>query len=414
MYHEGIILYPGKIAILPEHIYQITLRTGKVIYLDNNSTTRMDNRVLDAMTPYLTEYYANPASPHSFATVAENAVKEARIQVSNLIGAEPKEIIFTSGATEAINLAIKGVAESYRNEKRHIVTVASEHNAVLDTCKYLETIGFDITYLPVCTDGLIDLEIAKKNIRNDTLLVSVMYVNNETGVIQPIQEIAEIAHSRGAFFMSDATQAIGKMSIDVNKLGIDLMSFSAHKFYGPKGIGGLFVRRNPPHWVKLNPLIHGGGHEARLRSGTLNVPAIVGLGKAAEIALNEMNPDAQRIEHLRTNLESGLLQIKDTTINGNISKRLYNVSNISFKGIYAGPIVGRIKDIALSTGSACTSASLEPSHVLSAMGLSEAEAYSSIRFSLGRFNTQEEITEVIEEFRNIIEQLRLGKAIIHG
>ncbi|GAN32863.1 cysteine desulfurase family protein [Candidatus Brocadia sinica] len=282
---------------------------SKIIYLDNNATTKLDPRVLVAMMPFLTESYANAASIHPFGVEAHGAVKNARIMVADLIGCETSEIIFTSSATEAINLAIKGVAETYKDKGKHIVTVATEHPAVLDTCRYLEGKGFEIAYLPVRSDGLLDLDIVRKSIREDTILVSVMLVNNEIGVVQPIKEIAEITHSKGTFFMTDGTQAVGKLPINVNALGIDLMSFSGHKFYGPKGIGALYIRCRQPNKVKLNPLIHGGGHEKGLRSGTLNVPGIVGLGKASEIAKQEMETDAKRIGELRDYLERELLKI---------------------------------------------------------------------------------------------------------
>ncbi|RIJ93306.1 MAG: IscS subfamily cysteine desulfurase [Candidatus Brocadia sp.] len=371
---------------------------SKIIYLDNNATTKLDPRVLVAMMPFLTESYANAASIHPFGVEAHGAVKNAREQVADL---------FTSSATEAINLAIKGVAEAYQDKGKHIVTVSTEHPAVLDTCRYLEGKGFEITYLPVQEDGLLDLEVVKHNVRNDTILVSVMFVNNEIGVIQPIKEIAEIAHSKGTFFMTDGTQAVGKLPVNVNDLGIDLMSFSGHKFYGPKGIGALYVRSKRPNKVKLNPLIHGGGHEKGMRSGTLNVPGIVGLGKAAEIARQEMETDAKRIGGLRDYLEKELLKIEHSFLNGNPTKRLYNVSNICFKGADSDAVMVGLKGIMISNGSACTSTKIEPSHVLKALGRSYEEAYSSIRFSLGRFNTRNEIDMVIHETRKVVESLRL-------
>lgn len=378
----------------------------KLIYLDNNATTKIDPRVLEAMMPFLTESYANAASTHPFGVEAHDAVKNARARMADLIGCGTNEIIFTASATEAINLAIKGVAETYKDKGRHIVTVVTEHPAVLDTCRYLEGKGFEITYLPVQSDGLLDLDIVRKSVREDTILVSVMLVNNEIGVIQPVKEIAEIAHSKGAFFMTDSTQAVGKFSINVNEHGIDLMSFSGHKFYGPKGIGALYVRSKRPNKVKLNPLIHGGGHEKGMRSGTLNVPGIVGLGKAAEIAKQEMSEDAKRIGELRDYLEKELLKIENTSLNGNPKKRLYNVSNICFKGANADAMIIGLKNIAVSNGSACTSASVEPSHVLKAIGLSDEDAFSTLRFSLGRFNTKIEIDVVIDAVKNVIAHLR--------
>lgn len=302
-----------------------------MIYLDNNATTRLDPRVLDAMMPFLTDTYANAASTHPFGVSAHEAVKWARQQVADLLACETHELVFTSGATEAINLAIKGVAENYQTKGRHIVTVQTEHKAVLDVCAYLETRGFEVTYLPVQSDGLLDLDVVKAAIRADTILVSVMLVNNETGIIQPIREIAQLAHAAGALFMTDATQAVGKLPINVDALNIDLLAFSAHKFYGPKGIGGLFVRQRRPNKVKLEALLHGGGHERGLRSGTLNVPGIVSMGKAAELARLEMQRDSQRIGTLRDQLETTLLTIHGTRINGNREHRLYNVTNIFFE-----------------------------------------------------------------------------------
>lgn len=305
----------------------------KFIFLDNNSTTKIDSRVLEAMMPYLTDDFANASSTHAFGLKENEAVKKSRSQIAQLINSENHEIIFTSGATEAINLAIKGVAENYKDKGKHIVTASTEHPAVLDTCKYLEKKGYEVTYLSVKKDGLLDLDVVKDSIRDDTILVSIMYVNNEIGVIQPIKEISEIAHSRRSLFMTDGTQAIGKLPIDVNTLGIDLMSFSAHKFYGPKGIGALYKRSKRPYKVKLEALLHGGGHEGGFRSGTLNVPGIIGFGKAAEIANREIEKDKNKIQELRDYLETQLLKIENTFLNGNADKRLYNVTNICFKGV---------------------------------------------------------------------------------
>ncbi|KXK30219.1 MAG: cysteine desulfurase [Candidatus Brocadia sinica] len=380
---------------------------SKIIYLDNNATTKLDPRVLVAMMPFLTESYANAASIHPFGVEAHGAVKNAREQVADLICCEANEIVFTSSATEAINLAIKGVAEAYKDKGKHIVTVATEHPAVLGTCRYLEGKGFEITYLPVQSDGLLDLDVVRKSVRKDTILVSVMLVNNEIGVIQPIKEIAEITHSKGSFFMTDGTQAVGKLPINVNELGIDLMSFSGHKFYGPKGIGALYIRGKRPNKVRLNPLIHGGGHEKGLRSGTLNVPGIVGLGKASEIAKQEMETDAKRIGELRDHLEKEVLKIKNTSLNGHPTKRLYNVSNICFKGADADAVMVGLKGIMISNGSACTSTKIEPSHVLKALNLSDEDAFASLRFSLGRFNTRKEICEIIKVIKKIIKSVRL-------
>ncbi|MBO9595466.1 MAG: cysteine desulfurase [Niabella sp.] len=369
----------------------------QIIYLDNNATTPIDPRVLDVMMPFLTDNFANASSIHQSGLKAKDAVKAAREDVCKLIGAEQNEVIFTSGATEAINLAIKGVAEQYQSRGNHIITVSTEHSAVLDTCAYLETKGFQITYLPVQPDGLIDLIELRSALTDDTILVSVMYVNNETGVTQPIKEIAALAHEAGALFMSDGTQAVGKIPIDVADLGVDLLSFSGHKFYAPKGIGGLYVRNG----IKLPALLHGGGHERGLRSGTLNVPGIVALGAASRIAQKEMLQDAERIVNLRDELELSLLKIPGAFVNGNTSNRLYNVTNICFPGHDANVIIGRLKNIALSNGSACTAAVVEPSHVLQAMGVSNDDAFSAIRFSLGRFNTRDDITATIKALNAI-------------
>jgi cysteine desulfurase len=372
---------------------------NNIIYFDNNATTPIDRRVLDAMLPFLTENFANPSSTHHFGITAKEAVKNARTQVADLIGAEENEIIFTSGSTEAINIALKGVAESYSEKGKHIITVSTEHYAVLDTCRHLETKGYEITYLPVSRDGLIDLTELKNSIREDTILVCVMYVNNETGVIQPIKDIASIAHKAGALFMTDATQAAGKIEIDVDALGIDLLCLSGHKVYAPKGIGALYVRQRI-NKVKLPTFIHGGGHERGVRSGTLSVPGIIALAKACEIAQTEMNQDSERISALRDELENELLKIEGSFVHGNKENRIYNTTNICFPNVDANVLIGRMKNIAVSNGSACTSAIVEPSHVLTAMGLCEDEAFGSIRFSLGRYNTKEEVisgTQLIKE-----------------
>ncbi len=398
------------------------------VYLDHNATTPVDPRVLEAMLPYFSEKFGNAASKtHSFGWVAEAAVEQARERVAKLIGATPHEIIFTSGATEAINLALKGIWEQAagagrdfksrptREVKDHIVTVSTEHKAVLDTCKYLESKGAQVTYLPVDREGLIDLDELRNAILPTTLLVCVMYANNETGVIQPIEKISEIAHERGCYFMSDATQAVGKMNVDVTSEGIDLLCLSSHKFYGPKGAGALYVRRKDPR-VTLLPLIHGGGHERGLRSGTLNVPAIVGFGKACEIAFHEMQTDAVRISQLRDDLETSLLALGNVSVNGHPSPcgggneggggRLPNVTNLCFQGIKADSLIAKLPDIAVSTGSACSSAIAEPSHVLKAMGLSDEMAYSSVRFSLGKYTTKEEIETVSGKVKEKIKEMR--------
>ncbi|MBK7908779.1 cysteine desulfurase family protein [Candidatus Pollutiaquabacter sp.] len=384
----------------------------QVIYLDNNATTQIDKRVLDAMMPFLTNEFANANSTHQFGVYAYEAVKSARVQVAELIGAEAHEIVFTSGSTEAINLAIKGVAENYQSKGKHIVTVSTEHSAVLDTCQYLETKGFEVTYLSVKADGLLDLDELKTVLRDDTILVSVMLANNETGVLQPIKEIAELSHGVGALFMTDATQAVGKIAVNVDELGIDLLCLSGHKLYAPKGVGALYVRQRMNR-VKIPALLHGGGHEKGLRSGTLNVPGIVALGEACAIAKKELSKNAESIGALRDYLETELLKIDGTTVNGNTSSRLFNTSNILFRGADSDAIIMGLSNpetdlplIAVSNGSACTSASIEPSHVLTAMGLDEVAAFSSIRFSIGKFNTKKEMDIVIDAVKNVVIGLR--------
>ena len=362
------------------------------IYLDYNSTTPVDKRVLECMLPFFTDKFGNAASKtHSYGWLAEEAVKNARRQVSDFLNCNESEIVFTSGATEAINLGIKGVAEAYSSKGKHIVTVLSEHKAVLDTCKHLEKQGYEITLLPVFKDGTIDLFTLGSSIRPDTILVCVMLANNETGVIQPINEIAEIAHKKGTLLFTDATQACGKIRTDVNELNADLLCLSAHKIYGPKGVGALYVRRKDPR-VSLEPLIHGGGHERGFRSGTLNVPGIVGLGKACEIISLD-----NRIEELRNHLEQSVSQQfnQNIIINGKNTSRIGNTSNITFP-FKAEKLIHHLKNkIAVATGSACTSAENTPSHVLMAMGLSKEKAESSIRFSLGKYTTQEEIEKLL-------------------
>ena len=390
-----------------------------MIYLDNNATTRLDPRVLDAMMPFLTDTFANASSTHPFGVLASNAVKVARQQVADLLICDPHELVFTSGATEAINLAIKGVAETAgtraaSGSRQHIVTVQTEHKAVLDVCGYLESRGFEITYLPVQSSGLLDLDVLQSALRPDTLLVSVMLANNETGVIQPIREIARLAHNTGALLMTDATQAVGKLPIDLNTVPIDLLAFSAHKFYGPKGVGGLFVRQRrsgSSAKVKLEALLHGGGHERGLRSGTLNVPGIVGLGKAAELAGLTMTPENSRVGALRDQLETELLTIPGTRVNGprryeDMSNRLYNTTNIFFEHCDSDALIMGLDSIAVSNGSACTAASIDPSHVLLTMGLSEAEAFSCLRFSLGRFTTEADVLAAVQAVKGVVEELR--------
>lgn len=377
------------------------------IYLDNNATTPCDPRVVDAMLPYFTEKFGNAASRnHSFGWTAEEAVDYAREQVAKLIGADPKEIIFTSGATEADNLAIKGVFEMYASRGNHIITCTTEHKAVLDTCKHIEKLGGQVTYLPVAADGLIDLNELEKAITDKTILIAIMYGNNEIGVIQPIREISKIARKHGVLFFTDGTQAVGKVPVDVNADGIDLMAFSAHKMYGPKGVGALYVRRKSPR-VKVTAQMDGGGHERGMRSGTMNVPGIVGFGKACEICMNEMEAEGQRLSKMRDKLEAGLMQLEEAYVNGNREHRLPHVANISFKYVEGeGLMMGFNKNIALSSGSACTSASLEPSYVLKALGLGDDLAHSSLRFGLGRFTTDEQIDYTIKAISETVLKLR--------
>ena len=377
------------------------------IYLDHNSTTPMDPRVLEAMIPYFTENFGNAASRnHSFGWHAEEAVDYAREQIAQLIGADPKEIIFTSGATEGDNLGIKGVYEMYASKGNHIITCTTEHKAVLDTCKHLEKLGAEVTYLEVQPDGLVDLKELEAAMRPTTILVAIMYANNEIGVVQPVKEISAIAKKHGALFFTDAVQAVGKIPVDVNADGIDLMAFTAHKMYGPKGVGALYVRRKNPR-VKVTAQLDGGGHERGMRSGTLNVPGIVGFGKACELARLEMASDTERISKLRDKLEKALKQIDESYVNGNPAHRLPHVSNISFKYVEGeGLMMGFNQDIALSSGSACTSASLEPSYVLKALGLGDDLAHSSLRFGLGRYTTEEQIDFTIKAVTDTVLKLR--------
>jgi cysteine desulfurase len=377
------------------------------IYLDNNATTPMDPRVLEAMMPYFTESFGNAASrSHSFGWVAEEAVDYAREQVARLIGADPKEIIFTSGATEADNLAIKGVYEMYASKGNHIITATTEHKAVLDTCKHIEKLGGQVTYLNVKADGLIDLAELEAAITPQTILIAIMWGNNEIGVLQPVREISAIARKHNVLFFTDGTQAVGKVPVDVNKDGIDLMAFSGHKMYGPKGVGALYVRRKNPR-VKVTAQMDGGGHERGMRSGTLNVPGIVGLGRACELCMQEMEAEAARLSKLRDRLEAGLMSLEEAYVNGNREHRLPHVTNISFKYVEGeGLMMGFNKDIALSSGSACTSASLEPSYVLKALGLGDDLAHSSLRFGLGRFTTEEQIDYTIKAVSDTVLKLR--------
>lgn len=377
------------------------------VYLDHNATTPCDPRVVEAMIPYFTNSFGNAASRnHPFGWQAEEAVDYAREQVARLIGADPKEIIFTSGATEGDNLAIKGVFEMYASKGNHIITCNIEHKAVLDTCKHVEKEGGEVTYLKVKENGLIDLAELEAAIKPTTILIAIMYANNEIGTIMPMKEISAIARKHGVLLFTDATQAVGKIPVDVNKDGIDLLAFTAHKMYGPKGVGALYVRRKNPR-VKVTAQIDGGGHERGMRSGTLNVPGIVGFGKACELAMNEMEEEGKRLSVLRDKLESALLKIEEAYVNGDKEHRLPHVSNISFKYVEGeGLMMGFNKNIAVSSGSACTSASLEPSYVLKALGLGDDLAHSSLRFGLGRFTTEEQIDYTIEQVSNTVNKLR--------
>ncbi len=378
------------------------------IYLDYNATTPCDPRVVEAMLPFFTTMAGNAASrSHPYGWEAEEAVSHARGQIASLIGAEEKEIVFTSGATEGDNLALKGVFEMYRRKGNHIITVETEHKAVLDTCLHIEKIGGEVTYLKVDEAGLIDLTALKAAIKETTVLVSIMWANNETGVIQPMAEIGKICEEEGVLFFSDATQAVGKIPTNPKEYGIHLMAFTAHKMYGPKGVGALYVNRKRPR-VKLTAQIDGGGHEDGMRSGTLNVPGIVGFGKAAEIAQAEMEAEAIRVSLLRDKLEKALVsEVEECMVNGSTDSRLPQVSNLSFRHVDSeGLLMTFNQNIAVATGSACTSASLDPSHVLTAMGLVDDLAKSSIRFSLGRFTTEEEIDFTIEKVKTGTAQLR--------
>jgi cysteine desulfurase len=377
------------------------------VYMDNHATTPVDPRVLDAMLPYFTEKFGNAASRnHSFGWAGEEAVENARAQVAKLINSSPKEIIFTSGATESNNLAIKGVAEMYREKGNHIITQVTEHKAVLDTCKRLEKYGYEVTYLPVEKDGRINLDDLRRAITPKTILISIMYANNEIGVIQPIEEIGKIAKEKGVFFHVDGVQAIGKIPVDVQRDGIDLLSISAHKLYGPKGVGALYVRRKNPR-VQLSAIIDGGGHERGMRSGTLNVTGIVGLGKACEICQQEMAAETKKLSALRDRLKNALMsQLDECFINGSMEHRLPHNINISFAFVEGESLLMGINDIAVSSGSACTSATLEPSYVLKALGVGEDLAHTSIRFGLGRFNTEEEVDYVVSRVAETVNRLR--------
>ena len=377
------------------------------IYLDYNSTTPVDSRVLEKMLPFFSENFGNSASrSHLFGWTAQEAVENAREQVANLINAESKEIVFTSGATESNNLAIKGLFENNYPNKKHIITIQTEHKAVLDVCKHLEKLGVEVTYLQPDSTGLITIEQIENALRPDTFLISVMYANNEIGTVQPMKKIGELARKHSILFHSDATQAVGKIEIDVREDNIDLLSLSGHKLYAPKGIGALFIRKNS-RASKLIAQMDGGKHERGFRSGTLNVTGIIGLGEACELAKKELTLDNQRLTILRNRLESEILQnISDVKVNGNITNRLPNLTNISFGKVDGENLLMSFRDIAVSSGSACTSASVEPSYVLKAIGLSDVMAYASIRFSLGKYITEAEIDFTIKYVKEVVEALR--------
>lgn len=383
------------------------MNSKRHIYLDNNATTPMDPRVLEAMVPYFVEKFGNAASRnHPFGWVAEDAVKHSRDQIAKLINVNAREIIFTSGATEADNLAIKGVVDMYKRKGKHIITLETEHKAVLDTCRALEKEGVEVTYLKVNRKGLVDLATLEAAIQPTTILVTIMFANNETGVIQPMKEIGAICAKHKVLFMSDATQAVGKVPVNPRALGIHLMAFTAHKMYGPKGVGALYVSRKNPR-VKVTAQMDGGGHERGMRSGTLNVPGIVGFGAAAELAHSEMDKDIERLSKMRDRLEKALLNIEATEVNGDTVNRMPHVTNISFKFIEGEGLMMKFnQEIAVSSGSACTSASLEPSYVLKALGLGDESAHSSLRLSLGRFTKEEDIDYAIKKITEGVKDMR--------
>ncbi|HDR9584691.1 TPA: IscS subfamily cysteine desulfurase [Burkholderia stabilis] len=378
---------------------------SRPIYMDYSATTPVDPRVVDKMVPFLHEQFGNPASrSHAYGWEAEQAVEEARAHVAALLGADPREIVWTSGATEGNNLAIKGAAHFYQGKGKHLVTVKTEHKAVLDTCRELERQGFDVTYLDVREDGLLDLDAVQQALRADTILVSVMLANNETGVIQPVAEIGALCRARGIVFHCDAVQAAGKIPVDVNTLNVDLLTVTAHKVYGPKGIGALYVRRKPR--VRIEAQMHGGGHERGMRSGTLPTHQIVGMGEAFRLAKEEMEEESRRVGALRDRLLAGLSTLDEVYVNGDLTRRIPHNLNVSFNFVEGESLIMGIKGVAVSSGSACTSASLEPSYVLRALGRSDELAHSSIRFTLGRFTTEAEVDSVIAQVRDTVSKLR--------
>ncbi len=377
------------------------------IYMDHNATTPMDPRVLEAMMPYFTNVYGNAASrSHQYGWEAEEAVENARKQIADLIGATTKEIVFTSGATESDNLALMGIAEMYASKGNHIITLPTEHKAIIDTCKYLERHGKEVTYMSVDEYGMVDLDALRNAIKDTTILVSIMMANNEIGTIQPVAEIGKICREKGVIFHTDATQGVGKIPVDVNAMNIDLMSFTAHKMYGPKGVGALYVRKKSPR-VKLSEQMHGGGHERGMRSGTLNVPGIVGFGKACEICKNEMESESKRLIYLRDKMINTFLEkVEYSYLNGHPTQRLPHNVNVSFEYVEGEGLMMGIKDLAVSSGSACTSATLEPSYVLKALGRGDELAHSSIRYGLGRFTTEEEVDYAIAQTIETVNHLR--------
>ena len=376
------------------------------IYLDYNATTPCDPAVVEAMTPFFTDHFGNASSNHAFGWAADEAVKQARERVAALIGAKPRTITFTSGATESLALALLGAGAAYGGRKHHVVTVATEHKAVLSTVRMMEQDGFDVTVLPVDANGLVDLGALEDAVTDKTLLVSVMLANNETGVIGPVAEAARIAHAQGAFLLTDATQAVGKIPVDVEALGADLLALSAHKFYGPKGVGALYVRRRGPR-VRLGPIVPGGGQENGLRGGTLNVPGIVGLGAAAALAAEQLDKDEAHLERLRDRFEAGVMdQVPGVSVNGSGAPRLPNTSNLRFAGVRTAKLLPALRGVAASTGSACQVKTSEPSHVLTAMGLSADQSFSSVRFSLGRPTTEDEVDAAVEEVARAVASVR--------
>lgn len=377
------------------------------VYLDNNSTTKIDDRIVDAIIPYFREHFGNAASPHCMGKEAYEAVSIAREQIASLLNTTSENIIFTSGATESINLAIQGVAAEYKSKGNHIITVKTEHNAVLDTCKHLEKNGYEISYIPIDFDGNLKLDMIEGLIRPTTILIAIMYANNEIGVIHPIKELAKIAHKHNILFFCDATQGVGKTKIDVNDLDVDMLSFSGHKIHAPKGIGALYLKNYKSKEFKLESIMHGGGHEMGLRSGTLNVPGIIGLGMACDIAQNEMHLNEPKIRALRDRLEEGLLEIPDTVVNGSTKNRMYNITNILFKGVDSSELIKNLERICASGGSACTSAHAKPSHVLRALGLCIEDSYSSVRLSISKYNTEEEIDYAISEFKRVVPLIKI-------